>query len=180
MNDKEREPVFTATLSTPLGSMLAGATAKGLCSLEFSDRADLEARMKKLMECLPGEFQPGTSPYFELLSLQLNEYFSRKRKTFDLPLVMAGTPFQQKVWKALQSIPYSSTRTYWQQAEVIGSLAAIRAVAKANGDNHLAILIPCHRVIGANGNLTGYSGGLWRKQFLLDLEKQEHQEALFS
>jgi AraC family transcriptional regulator of adaptative response/methylated-DNA-[protein]-cysteine methyltransferase len=104
------------------------------------------------------------------LNEQLDEYFSGKRKEFDLPLVFPGTPFQQKVWAGLQTILYGSTRSYTEQAEAIGSPNAVRAVAKANGDNRIAILIPCHRVIGASGELVGYGGGLSRKQYLLKLE----------
>jgi AraC family transcriptional regulator of adaptative response/methylated-DNA-[protein]-cysteine methyltransferase len=104
------------------------------------------------------------------LNAQLEEYFSGDRKEFDLPLVLPGTPFQQKVWAGLQAIPYGSTRSYKGQAEVIGHPNAVRAVAKANGDNRVAILIPCHRVTGANGELVGYGGGVWRKQYLLKLE----------
>jgi O-6-methylguanine DNA methyltransferase len=100
----------------------------------------------------------------------LEEYFAGTRKVFDIPLVLPGTPFQQKVWAGLQTISYGSTRSYREQAEAIGSPKAVRAVAKANGDNRIAILVPCHRVIGANGELVGYGGGLSRKQYLLKLE----------
>jgi AraC family transcriptional regulator of adaptative response/methylated-DNA-[protein]-cysteine methyltransferase len=89
---------------------------------------------------------------------------------FDVPLVLPGTPFQKKVWAGLQTIPYGHIRSYKEQAEAIGDPNAVRAIAKANGDNRIAILIPCHRVIGANGELVGYGGGLTRKQYLLQLE----------
>ena len=102
---------------------------------------------------------------------QLDAYFAGKLRTFDLPLAPQGTPFQQRVWAALLKIPYGATRSYGQQALAIGSPKAVRAVGLANGRNPIAIIIPCHRVIGANGGLTGYGGGMARKRLLLDLEQ---------
>ena len=102
---------------------------------------------------------------------QLEEYFAGKRKTFDLPLVPKGTEFQQKVWKALQEIPYGETRTYGEIAAAIGNPKAARAVGMANNKNPIGILIPCHRVVGANGKLVGYAGGMEKKEFLLELER---------
>ena len=160
----------TTRILTPLGPMLAGATDEGICLLEFVDRRMLETQISRLGKALKAKIVPGSHPYFDLLSGQLDEYFCGTRREFDIPLVLPGTPFQQKVWAGLQSIPYGSTRSYKEQAEAIGSPQAVRAVAKANGDNRIAILIPCHRVIGANGELVGYGGGLSRKQYLLKLE----------
>ena len=160
----------TTRILTPLGPMLAGATDEGICLLEFVDRRMLETQISRLSKALKARIVPGSHPYFDLLSGQLDEYFCGRRREFDIPLVLPGTPFQQKVWAGLQSIPYGSTRSYKEQAEAIGSPQAVRAVAKANGDNRIAILIPCHRVIGANGELVGYGGGLSRKQYLLKLE----------
>ena len=102
---------------------------------------------------------------------QLEEYFAGKRKTFDLPLVPKGTEFQQKVWKALQEIPYGETRTYGEIAAAIGNPKAARAVGMANNKNPIGIIIPCHRVVGANGKLVGYAGGMEKKEFLLELER---------
>jgi AraC family transcriptional regulator of adaptative response/methylated-DNA-[protein]-cysteine methyltransferase len=150
--------------------MLAGATDDGICLLEFVDRRMLETEIERLSELLSARFVPGFSKHFDALDLQMEEYFSGKRRDFDIPLVLPGTPFQKKVWRELQAIPYGSTRSYKEQAEVLGLPNAVRAVAKANGDNRIAILVPCHRVIGADGELLGYGGGLWRKQFLLNLE----------
>lgn len=104
---------------------------------------------------------------------QLNAYFAGKLRAFDLPLAPKGTPFQQRVWAALLTIPYGATRTYGQQAAAIGSPQASRAVGLANGRNPISIIIPCHRVIGSNGGLTGYGGGVERKQRLLELEQGE-------
>ena len=130
----------------------------------------LETQIKRLSKLLHGRFVPGTSTYLDQLSQQLEQYFSGKRKEFDIPLVLSGTEFQKKVWAELRNIPYGTTRSYKEQAENIGAPKAVRAVAKANGDNRLAILLPCHRVVGVHGELTGYGGGLWRKQFLLKHE----------
>ena len=160
----------TTRILTPLGPMLGGATDEGICLLEFVDRRMLETQLDRLSRLLHARVVPGFHQHFDLLHEQLAEYFSGKRKEFDIPLVLPGTPFQKKVWAGLQAIPYGDTRSYKEQAEFIGSPTAIRAVAKANGDNRIAILIPCHRVIGANGELVGYGGGLSRKQYLLKLE----------
>jgi len=168
---KDKHLVSVMRIVTPLGPMLAGATAEGLCLLEFTDRRMLETQIKILKKRLKAAFMPGKSPHLAALELQLAEYFSGQRKTFDLFLVLPGTPFQGKVWQALQTIPYGETRSYQAQAAAIGHPKAVRAVAKANGDNRIAIVIPCHRVIGKSGKLTGYGGGLWRKQHLLDLER---------
>lgn len=166
----QRGLITTIQILTPLGPMMAGATEDGICLLEFIDRRMLETEFKQLSKLLNAECVPGASKYFDPLNEQLEEYFAGTRKAFDLPLVLAGTPFQQKVWTELQTIPYGTTRSYKQQAEALGMPNAVRAVANANGDNHIAIIIPCHRVIGSDGKLTGYGGGLWRKQHLLDLE----------
>ncbi|MCO6475572.1 MAG: methylated-DNA--[protein]-cysteine S-methyltransferase [Phaeodactylibacter sp.] len=158
-------------METPLGPMLAGATAEGICLLEFTDRRMLETQLERLRKYLKAEILPGNSPHFAALHSQLQAYFSGNLKTFKVPILHPGTDFQQQVWGALQAIPYGETRSYRQQAEAIGNPAAVRAVARANGDNRIAIIIPCHRVVGADGSLTGYGGGLWRKQRLLELEQ---------
>ena len=150
--------------------MLAGTTNGGICLLEFSDRHMLETQLARLQIRLDAEILPGRSPHFEPLRAQLTEYFDSRRKEFDLPLLTAGTPFQELVWESLRTIPFGETRSYQQQAEAIGQPSAVRAVARANGDNRIAILVPCHRVIGKNGRLTGYGGGLWRKRYLLEPE----------
>jgi AraC family transcriptional regulator, regulatory protein of adaptative response / methylated-DNA-[protein]-cysteine methyltransferase len=162
----------TTRILTPLGPMLAGATDDGICLLEFIDRRMLETQISRLGKLLNVKIVPGSHHHFDALNQQLDEYFFGKRKAFEVPLVLPGTPFQQKVWAGLRSIPYGSTRSYKEQAETIGSPQAMRAVARANGDNRIAILIPCHRVIGANGELVGYGGGLSRKQYLLKLESE--------
>jgi AraC family transcriptional regulator of adaptative response/methylated-DNA-[protein]-cysteine methyltransferase len=162
--------IATTRILTPLGPMLAGASEEGICLLEFVDRKMLETQLKRVSHYLKAECVPGFSRHFEALNTQLEQYFSGERRTFDIPLVLPGTPFQQRVWEGLQSIPYGSTRSYKEQAVIIGQPSAVRAVARANGDNRIAIIIPCHRVIGADGKLVGYGGGLWRKQYLLNHE----------
>jgi len=104
---------------------------------------------------------------------QLDEYFEGRRQRFDLPLAPSGTPFQLSAWKALQDIPYGTTRSYGEQARAVGKPKAVRAVGAANGRNPIAIVVPCHRVIGGDGRLTGYGGGLDVKQYLLELERPQ-------
>lgn len=167
-----KQLVNVTRIPTPLGPMLAGATDEGVCLLEFVDRRMIETQLARLRRYLDAELLSGGNRHFETLERQLAEYFDGRRKEFDVPLVVPGTPFQKKVWDALMQIPYGETRSYAEQAKAIGNPKAVRAVAKANGDNRVGIIIPCHRVIGSNGELTGYGGGLWRKRHLLDLEKK--------
>jgi AraC family transcriptional regulator of adaptative response/methylated-DNA-[protein]-cysteine methyltransferase len=162
--------ITVTRILTPLGPMLAGGNNDGICLLEFVDRRMLETQIKRLRNLFKAEFVPGNNKYFKDLNKQIQEYFLGKRNKFDLPLLLKGTTFQEAVWKELLTIPYGVTRSYQEQAEHVGNIQAVRAVAKANGDNRIAIIIPCHRVVGKNGKLTGYGGGLWRKQFLLDHE----------
>jgi O-6-methylguanine DNA methyltransferase len=122
--------------------------------------------------------QSGTNHWLEALRMQLQEYFAGQRQRFDLPLSYRGTVFQEKVWSTLLMIGYGETWSYRQLAERIGDPAASRAVGTANGMNRIAIVIPCHRVINANGELGGYGGGLWRKRILLDLEKGQSRMAI--
>jgi AraC family transcriptional regulator of adaptative response/methylated-DNA-[protein]-cysteine methyltransferase len=151
--------------------MLAGATDRGVCLLEFTDRRMLETQLSRLRKWRNAEILPGGHPLFVTLNRQLKEYFEKKRSVFDLPLDLPGTDFQRSVWAALLAIPPGETRTYAEQALAIGNSPAVRAVAKANGDNRVSIIVPCHRVIGSDGQLTGYGGGLWRKEWLLAHER---------
>lgn len=168
---KKKNIISVTRILTPLGPMLAGATDNGICLLEFVDRRMLETQIKRLKKIFDAEFFPGENKHFGELNKQLTEYFEGKRKEFNLSLLLNGTDFQQKVWKELQNIPFGSTRSYQEQAVALHNPKAVRAVAKANGDNRISIIIPCHRVIGKNGQLVGYGGGMWRKRFLLNLEK---------
>lgn len=166
----EKKIIVVTRILTPLGPMLAGATEKGICLLEFVDRKMIETQLKRIKNIFKSELVPGNSKYFSILNKQIREYFNGKRKIFDVPLAFDGTQFQVTVWKALLKIPFGKTRSYEEQAIAVGNKKAVRAVAKANGDNRISIIIPCHRVIGKDGSLTGYGGGIWRKRYLLDLE----------
>lgn len=158
-------------IDTPLGTMLTICTEEGVRLLEFLERRALETELRELGARLDCTIMPGENAVTRQLEAELAEYFEGKRRDFEVPLQPIGTPFQQRVWDVLRTIPYGTTRSYAEQARAIGQPTATRAVARANGDNKIAIIIPCHRVIGANGKLTGYGGGLWRKQHLLDLER---------
>jgi AraC family transcriptional regulator, regulatory protein of adaptative response / methylated-DNA-[protein]-cysteine methyltransferase len=156
---------------TPIGMMLACFSDKGLCLLEFFDRLMLEGELFKLQLKLKANFKEvDENSIAKQLDIELKEYFSGKRKQFSIQLYTVGSPFQQAVWAELEKIPYGETRSYQRQADSLGKIKAVRAVANANGQNKISIIIPCHRVIGTNGQLTGYGGGLPRKKFLLDLE----------
>jgi AraC family transcriptional regulator of adaptative response/methylated-DNA-[protein]-cysteine methyltransferase len=163
--------VEIARVATPLGPMLAGATSEALVLLEFVDRRMLPNQVRRIRQRLRAVFVPGTNPLLTRTEAQLADYFSGLLRNFDLPLEMVGTPFQRSVWDALRQIPHSETRSYADLARAVGRPAAVRAVGTANGANALAIVVPCHRVVGADGALVGYGGGLWRKQRLLDLER---------
>lgn len=167
---KRQNIIDLKRIETPLGTMLACATDKGICLLEFTDRKMLETELKAIAKRLNATIIQGNNPHFDLLETELSEYFSGCRKTFSVPLHTPGSDFQNRVWAALKQIPYGQTRSYKEQAISIGSPENVRAVANANGMNRISILIPCHRVIGSDGQLTGYGGGLWRKKYLLDLE----------
>jgi AraC family transcriptional regulator of adaptative response/methylated-DNA-[protein]-cysteine methyltransferase len=167
--DSDRVARITRIL-TPLGPMLAGATDDALCLLEFVDRRKLETQLEQIRKRLDVTLVPGSNPITAESERQLTAYFDRRLTEFSLPLEAPGTEFQQTVWTALREISYGATVSYGEVARRIGRPTAVRAVAGANGDNRIAILIPCHRVIGADGTLTGYGGGLWRKKRLLELE----------
>ncbi|GAB4413053.1 MAG: methylated-DNA--[protein]-cysteine S-methyltransferase [Bacteroidia bacterium] len=158
--------------TTPLGPMFACATEQGLCLLEFTDRRMLETEFSDLQRRLQARILTGENDPIRQAKEQLAAYFAGERHTFDVPLHTPGTDFQQQVWQRLREIPYGETVSYQTQAQLLGRPMAVRAVASANGHNRIAIIIPCHRVIGKDGNLTGYGGGLARKAWLLDWERQ--------
>jgi AraC family transcriptional regulator of adaptative response/methylated-DNA-[protein]-cysteine methyltransferase len=165
-------------IETELGIMIAGAVSEGICLLEFSDRRMLNSEYRDLSRYLNTTIGEGDHKHFKTLLKQLTEYFDGTLKEFSLPLVTPGTEFQQKVWRELINIPYGSTRSYLEQSEKLGKPESIRAVANANGMNRISIIIPCHRVIGSDGNLTGYGGGLKRKKWLIDHEKKYSGKAV--
>jgi len=158
--------------------MVAGATDEGVCLLEFTDRRMLPTEYKDLKRRLKTTMEEGENKHLKTLRKQLKEYFSGKRKEFTIPLVTPGTEFQQIVWQELKKIPFGSTRSYQEQALELNNPDSVRAVANANGMNRISIVIPCHRVIGSDGRLTGYGGGLHRKKWLLDHEKKYSGKAL--
>jgi AraC family transcriptional regulator of adaptative response/methylated-DNA-[protein]-cysteine methyltransferase len=167
----DRGIVSFTRISTPLGPMVAAAVDGKLCLLEFADRPMLETQLKRTERDFSSPIIASNDPLFDTVAAQLADYFAGDRREFDLPIAEFGSPFQREVWRVLRAIPYGETRSYAEQAAAMGKPRAVRAVARANGDNRIAVVIPCHRVIGSDGSLTGYGGGLWRKRFLLDLER---------
>ena len=164
-------PLVTAFLDTPIGRMLAAANDTGVALLEFNDRTMLPANFATLQRRFGGAVVPGGHRHLDLLRGELTGYFAGQRCEFTVPLAIAGTPFQERVWAELRRIPRAETVSYEEVARRIGRPSAVRAVARANGQNRISILIPCHRVVGKDGTLTGYGGGLWRKRILLELER---------
>ena len=169
-------------IETPLGPMLAIAGDDGLELLEFVDRRALETELTELRRkwhrstgstrARPSvTIVPGDHPILTQTENQLREYFAGTRRTFDLPVTLQGSPFQAAAWSALCNIPYGETRSYADMARALGKPGAVRAIGRANGQNRLCIVVPCHRVIQADGSLCGYGGGRWRKQWLLDHER---------
>jgi AraC family transcriptional regulator of adaptative response/methylated-DNA-[protein]-cysteine methyltransferase len=165
-------PIVTTYIETVLGTLLAAATDTGICMCNFVDCKQHNLKLRQLSAAFKAPLEPGKSPYFNILREQLQQYFNGERQRFDIPLDMTGTEFQKQVWSALLQIPYGVTISYAGQAALLGKPSAVRAVANANGNNKISIIVPCHRVIGANGSLTGYDGGVERKKRLLELEKQ--------
>ncbi len=169
--EKIKDVIKICLIETELGTMVAGSTSKGLCMFEFIDYKHIDLELRQLVSVFNVPLVKGNSPYFDLLRIQLKEYFSGKRFNFDIPLDLAGSEFQKSVWLSLLNIPYGSTTSYGEQAKAMGKPSSVRAVANANGKNKISILIPCHRVIGSDGSLTGYAGGIWKKKKLLELEQ---------
>lgn len=152
--------------------MLAAVTDDGICLLEFTDRRKLPTEIEEIEKIFNAEVREGRHKYLRQVKRELKEYFSGKRKEFSVPVTMEGSEFQKSVWNELLNIPYGSTRTYQQQADLLMNSGSVRAAAHANGLNRIAIIIPCHRVIGSDGRLVGYGGGLIRKKWLLNHEKK--------
>jgi AraC family transcriptional regulator of adaptative response/methylated-DNA-[protein]-cysteine methyltransferase len=148
-----------------------------VCLLEFTERRMLETQFAALRKRF-GAVLPGTNACLETLREELGQYFEGSLREFSVPLRFPGSPFEEKVWRALLKIPYGETRSYKDLAAAIGDPAAIRAVGRANGRNRISIVIPCHRVVNADGGLGGYGGGLHRKRYLLDLERGARKLAM--
>lgn len=159
------EPVVFERIPTPLGPMVACAAEPGICRLEFDDPD------RQVPELENGSAVPGSNRHLDRLRGELAEYFAGRLRAFSVPVVLDGTPFQQAVWKKLLTVPYGKTKSYADIAALVRSPRAVRAVGQANGRNPVCIVVPCHRIVNTGGKLGGYGGGLWRKQFLLDLEQ---------
>ncbi len=173
MENSSKKNLIT-TLTTPLGAMFVCATKNGICLLEFIDEENTKTQFENIQKKLNISVLEEKNKHIIQAKKELEEYFEGKRMTFEVKLEYIGTDFQKKVWKNLHQIEYGKTRSYQQQSEYLGNLKAIRAVASANGMNKIAIIVPCHRVIGKNGKLTGYAGGLERKKWLL-LHENKHK-----
>jgi AraC family transcriptional regulator of adaptative response/methylated-DNA-[protein]-cysteine methyltransferase len=168
---RDAEMIRVKWIESPVGPLILGATDKAVCLLEFTDRRALETQIKTLRGRFDCSIVPGTNEPITQATEELGRYFAGKLRRFRVPITYPGTPFQVSVWKRLLQIPYGQTISYEHLAAEIGHKGAQRAVGTANGKNRIAIIIPCHRVVNKSGQLGGYGGGLWRKQFLLDLEQ---------
>lgn len=156
---------------TEIGELVLGSFGSKLCLLGFGDRETGRAFGDRIRKKLDAEFVEQNDEVLEKTRKQVDEYLNGNRKEFDIPLLMVGTDFQRRVWKALMRVSYGTTSTYGQIAEDIGSPRAVRAVGNANKANPISIIVPCHRVIGSDGELVGYGGGLPLKKWLLRLEQ---------
>lgn len=164
-------PLVIHRFTTPLGPMFSCASEKGLCMLEFTDRRMLETELGDLQRYFKTSIIAGENKHTKQAETEILEYFEGKRYSFDVALDFVGSEFQKMVWEQLMKIEYGAVTTYLKQAQKLNRPEAVRAVANANGANKISIIIPCHRVIGSDGSLTGYGGGLARKQWLLDHER---------
>lgn len=158
-------------IDTPLGPMVAVCDTRALHLLEFVDRKALPGSLKKLQAYAKGSLGFGRFEVTDQVEAELGAFFSGNSAEFQVPLAYHGSAFTKEVWHALRKIPAGETRAYSDMANAIGRPTSVRAVARANGANQIALIVPCHRVIGADGSLTGYGGGLWRKQRLIELEQ---------
>ena len=159
-------------VESPLGPLVLGAKTDGICLLEFSNPQRLQKQLAQLRTAFGCPAIPGQNKHLDQLKEELTEYFAGTLTDFLIPITLKGTTFQELVWNGLLEIPYGETQSYEGLAQVIGQRRASRAVGRANGQNRIAIVVPCHRVVNKNGKMGGYGGGLWRKQFLLDLERR--------
>jgi len=162
--------VKTKRYESPCGTLLLGSFNDKLCLCDWQVEKHRDHVDKRLKRVLQADFEDSSSAVIEKAIVLLDEFFAGKRKKFDLPLLFVGTNFQKKVWNELLKIPYGKTVSYGEMASRIGMPRAVRAVANANGANAISIFVPCHRVIGSDGSLTGYGGGLAAKKKLLELE----------
>ncbi|MGB0953774.1 MAG: bifunctional transcriptional activator/DNA repair enzyme AdaA [Planctomycetota bacterium] len=175
---RAQRSLYVRPLTTPLGMMLAAATDDALCLLEFHDRRALETQIQTLARRLGAAYHPGDNAILQQTESELEEYFAGERDVFTVSMELPGTDWEQAVWQQLLAIPSGETRSYGELASALGRAGASRAVGTANGRNRIGILVPCHRVIRSDGSLSGYGGGVWRKQALLEHERKEDKGAL--
>lgn len=169
---RARDSIVFTWLPSPVGPLVLAATTEGLCLLEFGEPARLGPQIERLRARFELPAVPGRNRHLDLAERELRHYFAGILRAFTVPVVIRGTPFQERVWRALLKIPYGDTCSYGEVARAVGAPAAVRAVGTANGSNRIAIVIPCHRVVNTGGKLGGYGGGLHRKRFLLALESE--------
>jgi AraC family transcriptional regulator, regulatory protein of adaptative response / methylated-DNA-[protein]-cysteine methyltransferase len=169
---RDKALMHYARVLTPLGPMIAMAEERGLSLLEFTDRPALPAEIEELKERYGYAVAPGRHPHLDRIERELADYFAGRLTRFEVPLWLPGTAFQREVWSALREVPFGETRSYGELARILGRPGASRAVGRANGQNRVSIVVPCHRIVGADGSLTGYGGGQPRKDFLLTLERR--------
>lgn len=167
--------IYHQTIETVLGQIFLAASEKGLCMLEFDNKDRISQHFQTIQKHIEIEKIEQANTIINSTHLQLTAFLNKELFDFDLPLDIYGTVFQRKVWAELLTIPYGVTKSYKEQAIAIGDLKAIRAVATANGQNMISIIVPCHRVIGSDGSLTGYGGEIWRKKKLLELESKQQK-----
>lgn len=160
------------TLKTSLGELLLGEYESKLCLFDWKYRQMRDRIDRRIQTGLNALYAEGDCPLFSVLERQIDEYLLKKREIFDIPLLTLGSDFQKSVWEKLMTIPYGQTESYLGLSNLMNNPKAIRAIASANGANAISIIIPCHRIIGSNGSLGGYAGGLSVKQKLLNLENQ--------
>ncbi len=174
------ERLVTSRVDSPIGPLLVGAVGHSLCLVEYADEARAERQLRRIGERLGQRVSAGSSEVIDRAAKELAEFFSGTREAFSVPLEPVGTPFQKSVWTELLKIPLGETRSYAQIARALGDPAATRAVGAANGANPISIFVPCHRVVRTGGALGGYGGGLERKRWLLDHERQMSGATLFA
>lgn len=171
--------IYTTQFESPLGTLILGDYNGTICLLDWYYRKSRLAIDHRICTFLSAQYLSQHTPLHSETIKQLADYLKGDKQIFDIPLTLAGSPFQQKVWQQLMLIPFGTTLSYLELSKKIGDAKAIRAVANANGANAISIIIPCHRVIGSNGNLTGYAGGLKAKQQLLQLEAPDLFSEIF-
>lgn len=170
--------IHTELFASPYGELILGSYKDQLCLCDWRYRKSRESIDNRILDALQASFVEAGSPMIEESKKQLLEYFNGERRDFELSILLVGSEFQKRVWELLMEIPYGKTQSYANLSGKMGDEKAIRAVARANGDNALSIIVPCHRILGSDGSLTGYAGGLRVKKKLLQLEGASLQQEL--